>query len=286
VKIEDGCERYCSYCIIPTARGPVRSKPLEEIESELCALAHAGYREVVLVGINLSCYGSELGLRLIDAVRCAARIPGIERVRLGSLEPELLTQEDIDAMRELPAFCPQFHLSLQSGCDRTLRRMNRHYTAAQYLALVKMIRASFDNSAITTDIMVGFPQETDGEFEESLAFVNAVGFAKVHVFAYSMREGTRAAMIKEQIEQKIKTMRSHRMLQAAEHARGAFLSTQVGKTVPVLFEARNGGHFSGYSPNYTPVTLPCPDDEDLHGRIRRVTIIGVCGDGCIGALVP
>lgn len=285
VKIEDGCERYCSYCIIPTARGPVRSKPLEELKEEIRSLAEAGYREVVLVGINLSCYGSDIGLRLIDAVKCAASIPGIERVRLGSLEPEMLTREDIRAMKELPCFCPQFHLSLQSGCDATLRRMNRHYTTAQYMDIVNMIREEFENSAITTDIMVGFPQETDEEFELSLSFFSSVGFAKAHVFAYSMRAGTRAAQIKEQVPQKVKTMRSHRMLQAADHARGVFLRTQVGRTDSVLFETREGEFYCGYTPNYTPVKVPCPPERDLQGQIVAVKITDVCDDGCIGVLI-
>lgn len=281
VKIEDGCERFCSYCIIPTARGPVRSKPIEALQNELTALSSAGYREAVLVGINLSCYGSDIGLRLIDAVRCAANTPGIERVRLGSLEPELLTREDIRAMKELPGFCPQFHLSLQSGCDETLRRMNRHYTTAQYMDIVDMIRAEFDNCALTTDIMVGFPGETDEEFEQSLAFFRAVGFAKAHVFAYSMREGTRAAQMNGQVPQQVKTIRSRRMLQAADHARDVFLRTQIGRTEPVLFESRENDYFCGYTPNYTPVKMLCPADAALRGQIVSVCMTDVSEDGCI-----
>ncbi len=281
VKIEDGCERYCSYCIIPTARGPVRSKPIEALQNELTALSSAGYREAVLVGINLSCYGSDIGLRLIDAVRCAANTPGIERVRLGSLEPELLTRKDIRAMKELPGFCPQFHLSLQSGCDETLRRMNRHYTTAQYMDIVEMIRAEFDNCALTTDIMVGFPGETDEEFEQSLAFFRAVGFAKAHVFAYSMREGTRAAQMNGQVPQQVKTTRSRRMLQAADHARDVFLRTQVGRTESVLFESRENDYFCGYTANYTPVKMLCPADAALRGQIFSVCITDVSEDGCI-----
>lgn len=281
VKIEDGCERFCSYCIIPTARGPVRSKPIEALQNELTSLSSAGYREAVLVGINLSCYGSDIGLRLIDAVRCAANTPGIERVRLGSLEPELLTREDIRAMKELPGFCPQFHLSLQSGCDETLRRMNRHYTTAQYMDIVDMIRAEFDNCALTTDIMVGFPGETDEEFEQSLAFFRAVGFAKAHVFAYSMREGTRAAQMNGQVPQQVKTIRSRRMLQAADHARDVFLRTQIGRTEPVLFESRENDYFCGYTPNYTPVKMLCAPDVALRGQIVSVCITDVSEDGCI-----
>ena len=193
VKIEDGCDRYCSYCIIPTARGPIRSKPLQELKTELSALAQNGYKEVVLVGINLSSYGRDLGCRLIDAVELACSIDGVKRVRLGSLEPELLTGDDIRRMAAQPKFCPQFHLSLQSGCDETLRRMNRHYDSAEYLRIVDDLRAHFPNCAITTDVMVGFPGETEEEFAASLDFVQRVELAKAHVFAYSIRPGTRAA---------------------------------------------------------------------------------------------
>lgn len=284
VKIEDGCERYCSYCIIPTARGPVRSKPLPDIAAELAALAQAGYREAVLVGINLSCYGTDIGCRLIDAVKSAAAVPGIERVRLGSLEPELLTREDIRTLAGLQSFCPQFHLSLQSGCDQTLRRMNRHYTTAQYLEIVKMIRSEFERSAITTDIMVGFPQETDHEFEQSLAFFESVGFAKAHVFAYSVRAGTRAASMSPQVPQAEKTARSKRMLLAAEQSRGAFLHAQLanGRAEPVLLETYEDGCYCGYTPNYTPVRVQSPPDAALHGRIVPVLLTGVQGDGCTG----
>ncbi|SDM89702.1 tRNA (N(6)-L-threonylcarbamoyladenosine(37)-C(2))-methylthiotransferase MtaB [Acetanaerobacterium elongatum] len=283
VKIEDGCERYCSYCIIPTARGPVRSKPIEELQTELRELAAQGFKEAVLVGINLSCYGKDLGLRLLDAVKAAAAIPGIERIRLGSLEPELLTYEDIKALASLPQFCPQFHLSLQSGCDETLKRMNRHYTAAEYMKIVKMIRSVFKNSAITTDIMVGFPGETDAEFEASLAFFKSVGFAKAHVFAYSPRAGTKAALLNEQVKKSIKEQRSHRMLTAAEQAREQFLWSQTGIIVPVLFETSENGLNSGYTMNYTPVHVAC--SENLQGTIRQVRLTGAAEDACVGQLV-
>ena len=187
IKIQDGCERHCSYCIIPTARGPIRSKPIAELEEELKDLANSGYKEVVLVGINLSCYGLDIGLRLIDAIRIACSIDGIERVRLGSIEPELLSDEDIISLANLDKLCDQFHLSLQSGCDATLKRMNRHYTANDYAELVGKLRDAFPNAAITTDIMVGFPGETAEEFEESRKFAEEIAFAKAHVFAYSIR---------------------------------------------------------------------------------------------------
>lgn len=187
VKIEDGCNRFCSYCIIPYARGRVRSKTMEDLKSELRELAANGYKEIVLTGINLSCYGQEFGLNLCDAIEAACEIDGIERVRLGSLEPEQLSQDVINRMAKQEKLCPQFHLSLQSGSDGTLKRMNRHYTCDEYREIVANLRKAFQNVAITTDIMVGFAGETDEEFAESLAFAEEIAFAKVHVFAYSRR---------------------------------------------------------------------------------------------------
>ncbi|MGI5960034.1 MAG: tRNA (N(6)-L-threonylcarbamoyladenosine(37)-C(2))-methylthiotransferase MtaB [Massiliimalia sp.] len=284
VKIEDGCDRYCSYCIIPMARGPIRSKPLAELEAEVRQLVQNGYREMVLVGINLSSYGKECGLRLIDAVELVCGIEGVERVRLGSLEPELLLDEDIRRMAAQPKFCPQFHLSLQSGCDATLKRMNRHYDSDFYYDLVCKLRNVFPDCSITTDIMVGFAGETEQEFEESLAFAKKVGFAKAHVFAYSVREGTRAAKFPGQLDRKTKEARSRRMIEATEQTRCEFLKQQVGKVYPVLFEhTRTEEGIEGYTKNYIPVFVP--SEEDLATKIYSVRITGVSGDHCIGEIV-
>ncbi|MBC2870459.1 tRNA (N(6)-L-threonylcarbamoyladenosine(37)-C(2))-methylthiotransferase MtaB [Bittarella massiliensis] len=256
VKIQDGCDHYCSYCIIPTARGRVRSKPLEAIRRELSVLAQNGYKEVVLVGINLPCYGKDLGLRLIDAAECACSVEGIERVRLGSLEPELLTDEDMMRLAAQPKFCPQFHLSLQSGCDAILRQMNRHYTTEEYLEIVRFIRNHFENPSITTDIIVGFPGESEEHFLQSLAFVREVGFARVHCFPYSRREGTRAAALPDQLPARVKEERNRRLAAEAERCKAAFLKEQVGRTEEVLLERqREDGSFEGYTKNYTPVRI-------------------------------
>lgn len=284
VKIEDGCDRYCAYCIIPQARGPVRSKPPGELRAELEGLARAGYREAVLVGINLPSYGRELGLRLIDAVELACAVDGIERVRLGSLEPELLTGGDIARMARQPKLCPQFHLSLQSGCDATLARMRRHYDTAEYTRIVQSLRAHFENCAVTTDVMVGFPGETDAEFEQSLSFVESLGLAKAHVFAYSRRPGTHAADMPGQLPASVKEARSARMIEATDRTRAAFLAGQAGRTVGVLFETRDGGALDGYAENYTPVRVLT--DEDLRGQIRRVLITSADGARCVGTLAP
>ena len=283
LKIEDGCNRFCSYCIIPYARGRVRSKKPGDLRAELETLAKNGHREVVLTGINLSCWGEEFGLELCDAVEAACAAAGIERVRLGSLEPERLSPDVIARLSGQEKLCPQFHLSLQSGCDRTLRRMNRHYTCEEFSEIAENLRAAFPNAALTTDVMVGFSGETQEEFEESLRFVQKIGFAKVHVFPYSRRPGTRAYDFPEIITNQEKERRSRAMIAAANDLRNAFLNAQCGKTEPVLFEQRDeAGCFEGYTKNYTPVKVRC--DRDLHGKILPVRLVSVSGDACLGEL--
>lgn len=284
VKIEDGCDKYCTYCIIPKARGPIRSKPLEELKKELFALAKNGYKEVVLVGINLSSYGKELKVSLTDAVELACSIEGIERVRLGSLEPELLSDEDISRLAKLPKFCPQFHLSLQSGCDQTLKRMNRHYSSAEYAEIVQKIRSHFENPSITTDIMVGFPGETEEEFEASLHFAREIQFAKAHVFAYSRRSGTGADRMPNQLTRSQKEARSDRMIKATDQDRLRFLDSQIGRYEKVLFETETtDGYSEGYTPNYCPVKVK--SDTSLSGQILSIQLERVEKDYCIGSLI-
>lgn len=281
VKIEDGCERYCAYCIIPTARGPVRSKPLAEISLELEQLAREGYREAVLTGINLSCYGKEYGLRLADAVEAACKT-SISRVRLGSLEPELLEPGQIDRLAAQKKLCPQFHMSLQSGCNATLRRMKRHYTAEEYAGIVADLRKKFPHCAITTDIMAGFPGETEEEFMESLAFAKKTGFAKAHIFAYSPRPGTKAAEMPDQIEASVKNQRAARLSQAMAESRKIYLQSQIGETLQVLFETNRNGIWEGYGENYVPVRVKTT--ENLQGKILSVSIIDIEEDSCLGQL--
>ena len=283
LKIEDGCNRFCSYCIIPYARGRVRSKPLDELKRELVEIAANGYREVVLTGINLSAYGQELGLSLCDAVETACAQSGIARVRLGSLEPEQLDEPNIERLERQEKLCPQFHLSLQSGCGATLKRMNRHYTPEEYREIVHNLRAAFPNSAITTDIMVGFPGETEEEFTESLAFEQEIGFAKAHVFVYSRRPGTAAAKAPDQVTPEDGESRSRRMIRAAGETRKTFLGRQVGRREPVLFErALETGVYEGYTENYTPVRAAC--GSDLSGRIVPVDLTEASDDFCFGKI--
>ncbi len=279
VKIQDGCNRFCSYCIIPKARGRICSRPIEEIVEEVTALANNGYGEIVLVGIDLSSYGKQFGGSLTDAVEAVAKIEGVKRIRLGSLEPEIISDDDLKRLSKIDKFCPQFHLSLQSGCDKTLKRMNRHYTCDEYREIIEKIRATFDNASVTTDVMVGFAGESDEDFKQSLEFVKSIGFLKVHVFPYSIRKGTRAAEFTDHIDGESKKKRAKIMLSETEKIRKQILENSLGKTVEVLVESRvkNGSAF-GYTKDYIPVfvkdcTLPV-------GSFCNAKIDGLEDDGC------
>ncbi len=281
VKIEDGCNRFCSYCIIPYARGRVRSKSLDDLAQELSVLDKNGYKEVVLVGINLSAYGTDCGKSLTDAVKLACSFDGIERVRLGSLEPDHITDEMISVLASLKKFCPQFHISLQSGSTETLKRMNRHYSADEYALLCSKLRSAFTDATITTDVMVGFPGESDEEFRETLDFIKRVGFEKVHVFPYSRRDGTPAASMNNQIPSSVKQKRAAETADTANSIRLMYLRNQIGKTLVILPEDRSkGGEIHGYTANYTPVKLigNCPKTDDL----ISVIITNCLDDWCIG----
>ncbi len=284
IKIEDGCNRFCSYCIIPYARGRVRSKSIEALKAEVKRIADNGYREVVLVGINLSAYGQDEGLNLADAVECVCAQDGIERVRLGSVEPEQMDEPMIKRLAAQPKFCPQFHLSLQSGCDNTLKAMNRHYDTAEYSKIVSNIRKTFDNSTITTDVMVGFAGETEEDFKASMDFVKQTGFAKVHVFPYSRRKGTVADKAPNQIAPNIKEQRAKEMGELVAKSRAEFLKTQVGMTESVLIERLRHGYLEGYTKNYTPVHI-ISDNDNLCGQIVNVKITSAEDDYCMGTVV-
>lgn len=256
IKIEDGCNRFCSYCIIPKARGRIRSRSLENIAAETDFHARDGHKEIVLTGINLSCYGSDIGLTLFDAVKTAADHPLIERVRLSSLEPELLTPEEIKKMSQIKKLCPHFHLSLQSGCDETLKRMNRHYTSSEYAEIADNLRAAFPSCAITTDIMVGFAGETAEEFEKSLSFAEKTGFSRIHVFTYSIRPDTAAASMPDQVPEKIKEERYKAMSELAQKARLDFFVKNIGTTQKILVERQTSpDYINGYTENYIPVRI-------------------------------
>ncbi len=256
IKIEDGCNRFCSYCIIPSARGRIRSRSLENIARETDFHAKDGHKEIVLTGINLSCYGCDNGHSLYDAVKVVADNASIERVRLSSLEPELLTPFEIERMSGIKKLCPHFHLSLQSGCSTTLKRMNRHYTADEYAVIAENLRRSFPSCSITTDIMVGFTGETEKEFEESLAFVKSIGFSKIHVFTYSVRPGTAAAKMDEQISNEIKEERYKRMLHTARELQKEFFEKNLNTVHKMLVEKQTKpDYINGYTENYIPLRI-------------------------------
>ena len=281
IKIQDGCNRFCSYCIIPYARGRVRSKPLDDLIAEVTQLAEKGYKEIVLTGINLSAFGQDINLHLCDAVEAVCAINGIERVRLGSLEPEQLSEDVIIRLSKQQKLCPQFHLSLQSGCDETLKRMNRHYTTEEYRTIVQNLRNAFDNAAITTDIMVGFPGETEEEFMQSLEFAKEISFSKVHVFAYSQRPGTKACNAPNQITKKVKETRSKQMMHVTNQTKQAFLNQQCGTIQDVLVEREiNTNLYEGYTANYTPVQFH--SDKNLCGQLVAVHITKANENDCYG----
>lgn len=285
LKAEDGCTNFCAYCIIPYARGPVRSLPLDQAEEEARRLAAAGYRELVLTGIELSSYGRDLPGRpgpaeLIEKVCRAA--PQL-RVRLGSLEPRTVTEEFCQRLKALPNLCPHFHLSLQSGCDATLARMKRKYDTARFYESAALLRAHFDNPGITTDLIVGFPGETEEEFSQTLDFIRKCAFSQMHIFPYSRRQGTPAAAMPGQLSNAEKAQRAQRAAEVAGALRRSWLTGWIGKTVEVLFEEEKEGFWRGYTPQYVEVTVS--SEENLHNTLRRVRLTAAGEDKIFGTLV-
>lgn len=285
VKIEDGCDRFCSYCIIPMSRGRVRSKSLQDLKTEINNLAESGIKEVVLVGINLSAYGKNEDFNIVDAVKVCAENKDIMRIRLGSLEPDHITDEIISDLSKIDKFCPQFHISLQSGCDRTLKNMNRHYTADEYRSLCKSLRNAFEDTSITTDVMVGFHEETEDDFYDSLNFVKEIGFEKVHVFPYSQREGTNASKKGDSVSKKEKEHRAEIMIAETEKIRKNYFSSLIHKKVCVLFENEiEKGVYQGYTKNYTPVRVS--SNENIIGKELNVVINDTYDEFCFATLQP
>lgn len=284
VKIEDGCNRRCAYCIIPTARGPVRSRDEENILAELHTLAAAGHREVVFTGINLPSYGKDTGTDLAGIVEKAAGVPGIARIRLSSLDPDLITDEQIGRFSKVDKLCPSFHLSLQSGCDATLRRMRRPYTSAAYREAAQKLRDAFPSASLTTDVIVAFPGETEENFAQSLAFVQAMQFLKVHVFPFSARQGTAAATMDGQLPKQVKAERVKAMQQAADAVRAQWIAARKGEVHQVLLEAKHlDGCFTGYTKNYIPVLVDAPNQSQ--NDIVSVSLGNFDGEHCACSLV-
>lgn len=282
LKVEDGCVNFCTYCIIPYARGPVRSLPKTAAVAQTAQLRQEGYRELVLTGIEISGWGHDLktGETLIDLLEAVSAAAGDMRLRLGSLEPRTVTEDFCRRAAQLPNLCPHFHLSLQSGCDDTLRRMNRKYDTARFYESVTLLRRYFDRPAITTDLICGFPGETEAEFDATLSFIEKCGFAAMHIFPYSIRPGTKAAAM-EQVPSAVKEQRAGRAAQAAETMRQAYLQGCVGRVYPVLFEQEKDGYYTGHAPNYCEVGVRA---NDLHNKVLDIRIIGINGEMLIGEL--
>ncbi len=276
MKVQDGCNQFCTYCIIPYARGRVRSRAPEDVVREARTLAANGCRELVLTGIHLSSYGCDRDTTLLALIRAVHEVDGIERIRLGSLEPGIITEEFAETLAALPKFCPHFHLSLQSGCDATLRRMNRRYTAAEYEEKCALLRRVFRDPALTTDVIVGFPGETQEEFEETVAFLKRIRLYETHIFKYSRRQGTRAAQMPDQIPESVKGERSERLIALGEENRRAFEALYAGREVDVLFEekctAAGREYYSGYTKEYIRAAVPA--DQNYENVLRR----GVLGE--------
>ena len=283
LKVEDGCVNFCTYCIIPYARGPVRSLPLETAAAQTRQLRAEGYRELVLTGIEISSWGHDLknGTGLIDLLEAVSAAAGDMRLRLGSLEPRTITEDFCRRAAKLPNLCPHFHLSLQSGCDATLKRMNRRYDTARFYESVRLLNESFDRPAVTTDLITGFPGETEEEFTQTLAFIEKCGFAAMHIFPYSIRPGTKAAAM-PQLTAAVKEERAARAAQVAHRMHQTYLEGCVGRTYPVLFEQEKDGLYTGHAPNYMAVA---EQGSEFHNQVREVTITACNGETLSGVLV-
>lgn len=280
IKVQDGCNQFCSYCIIPYARGRVRSRKLERVVKEVERLAANGYKEIVLTGIHLSSYGTDLGDNLLHLIQEVHKIDGIERIRLGSLEPRLVTEDFAKELSGLSKICPHFHLSLQSGCDATLQRMNRKYTAEEYAHACSLLRNVFDHPAITTDVIVGFPGETEEEFQITKEFLARIHFYEMHIFKYSKRQGTKAAVMPDQVSEQEKTNRSAQLIELGEKMSKKFRQHYIGSTQDVLFEEENEidgrTYFTGYTREYVKVAVE--SEENLSNCLKCGKITGMLND--------
>lgn len=285
IKIQDGCDRFCSYCIIPYARGRVRSRKPENVVKEIRKIAKKNIKEVVLTGIHLASYGKDFKeeYHLIDLLEEINQIEGIERIRLGSLEPTLLTEEFVKRLRKLEKICDHFHLSLQSGCDETLKRMNRKYSTEDFRIIVNRLRENYKEVALTTDIIVGFPGETEEEFKKTYEFLQDIHFYKMHVFKYSPREGTKAAIMEDQVDGNRKEIRSNKLIEMSNKNEKDDNEKYLGKKLFVLFEEKDGEYIKGHTTNYKVVKVKT-EDIKIENEIKEVEIIGEDGLELIGCM--
>ncbi|SHG72560.1 tRNA (N(6)-L-threonylcarbamoyladenosine(37)-C(2))-methylthiotransferase MtaB [Asaccharospora irregularis] len=287
MKIQDGCDRYCTYCIIPYARGRVRSRDLDSIISEVEKLVDNGYKEVVLTGIHIASYGKDLRdseIKLLDIIKEINKVEGIERIRLSSVEPILFTDEFVSEVSKMKKVCPHYHLSLQSGCDETLKRMNRRYTTQEYKQIVDRLRENIPNVAITTDVIVGFPGETNEEFQKTYEFLKEIELSQMHIFKYSPRKGTPAATMENQVDPQMKHFRSEKLINLAKENFNKFTNKFIGQDLEVLFEQNIGNNrYEGLTPNYIRVVVE--SDKDIRGEIKKVKINGIKDEYVEGILV-
>ena len=274
IKVQDGCDRFCSYCLIPYARGHIRSRKIENVIEEIKKVVEEGINEVVITGIHIASYGRDFkgeNIGLIDLLEEINKIQGLHRIRLGSIEPTIITDEFVERLSKLDKICDHFHLSLQSGCTGTLKRMNRRYTTEEFKAVTKRLRAKFPNAALTTDIIVGFPGETDDEFNTTYEFLKEIAFYKMHIFKYSQRKGTKAAVMPNQVDGKIKEERSKKLIELSNENEYNYNKKYIGKQVEVLFEEREGEYLKGHTTNYIVVKHKT-DKNDLINKIAKVTV--------------
>lgn len=274
IKVQDGCDRFCSYCLIPYARGHIRSRKIENVIEEIKKVVEEGINEVVITGIHIASYGRDFkgkNIGLIDLLEEINKIQGLHRIRLGSIEPTIITDEFVERLSKLDKICDHFHLSLQSGCTETLKRMNRRYTTEEFRDVTKRLRAKFPNAALTTDIIVGFPGETDDEFNTTYEFLKDIAFYKMHIFKYSQRKGTKAAVMPNQVDGKIKEERSKKLIELSNENEYNYNKKYIGKQVEVLFEEREGEYLKGHTTNYIVVKHKT-DKNDLINKIAKVTV--------------
>ncbi|MDF2685670.1 MAG: MiaB [Clostridia bacterium] len=291
VKIQDGCNNFCSYCVIPYARGPIRSKDIGKAVNEIEGLVKSGYKEVVLTGIHLDNYGKEHNnYDLCTLLKIIDNIEGLERIRLSSLEPTFINKDNIETIKGLKHLCPHYHLSLQSGCDNTLKSMNRHYTTAEFYESIRLLRSNIPEVAITTDIIVGFPGETEKDFEESAGFAEKIGFSKIHVFPFSPRKGTKAWDMINKVDNEEKARRSRFLIDISQKSEQAFLTGLKNKVINVLFEAEKDGIYSGFTPNYAKINVNVKRIKDnniyenFENTIQAVLINEVFNGYCSGSI--
>ncbi|MBR2704919.1 MAG: tRNA (N(6)-L-threonylcarbamoyladenosine(37)-C(2))-methylthiotransferase MtaB [Clostridia bacterium] len=273
IKVQDGCDRFCSYCLIPFARGHIRSRAIDNVIEEVDKIVKDGFKEVVVTGIHVASYGRDFkdGTTLINLLEKINSVEGLQRIRLSSIEPIIMTDDFIERLSKLDKICDHFHLSLQSGCTETLKRMNRRYTADEFMEATEKLRAKFPNAALTTDVIVGFPGETDEEFEKTYEFLKKIKFYHMHVFKYSPRKGTKAAVMPNQVDSKVKEIRSKKLIELSDENELEYNKSYIGKEVEVLFEERDGEFYKGHTKNYMVVKYKT--DEELENKIKNVKIV-------------